>query len=269
MSAERLKGKAVLLVGDLNMKHRGVEDVHWEYRHVCVPVCVAAVHQMALNAAAAAAASNAAALEAALPGAASSSAIAAPTPAAEASEGDIDQRGSSSGAAAPSAPTVSGWCEEVHPDVADLAARLGQVWPRLRAQLLDKTHRQVAYANAKQAMVPKWRVFVHKLNSASSSSSEAGSSALAAAAAGGWRAEAAASEAMLGKPLWSEEDAKMSYCLQPVGVTEAGAIVYGEAAADAAYAFGYTSPAVFSLSSFGSLQAPFFPPLFLTLVRPS
>jgi|AntAceMinimDraft_5_1070358.scaffolds.fasta_scaffold132007_2 hypothetical protein len=204
MVAERLKGKAVLLIGDLNMKHRGVEDVHWEYRHVCVPVFSAAVRTMALNAAAAFAAASAAAASNAV-----TSALVATTP-------------------VPPAPTGSDECEEVHPDVEDLAARLAQVWPRLKASLRAKQHRQVAYANAKQAMVPKWRVFVQKINGGASSSTSL------------------VVEIMLGKPLWSEEDAKMSYCLEPVGVTEAGGIVYGEAAADAAYKYGYMR-AIFSL----------------------
>jgi len=213
MDAERQKGKAVLLVGDLNMKHRGVEDVHWEFRQLCVPVFLQSVQSMMQGA---------------------STAVASKPPYSTAIDGNIDQDSNSSRGPSGAFTTASNWCEEVHPDVASLATRLGRLWPQLRAQLLAKDHRQLAYVNSKQAMVPKWRIFVPKLNGASTSS------ALGDASNGG-QAECAASEVMLGKPLFSEEDAKMSYCLQPVGVTEEGCIVYGDAAVNAAYTFGYKS----------------------------
>jgi len=215
MNFERQKGKAVLLVGDLNMKHRGVEDVHWEFRQLCVPVFLAALQSMTQAAA---------------------TTIAPKTPCLTAnnidgSNGQPD--GSTSSKLAEAFRTAADWCEEVHPDVASLASRLSRIWPQLRVQLLAKDHRQLAYANSKQAMVPKWRIFVPKLNGASTSSSTT------LDAPNGGQSECAASEVMLGKPLFSEEDAKMSFCLQSIGVTEEGCIVYGDAAVNAAYTFGY------------------------------
>jgi len=136
MARERAKGKAVLLVGDLNMKHRPDADCHWEHRAVHVPSFVRAV--AALQAAADSA--TAAALTAAV----AAASAAAAEPAAETSSRSPE-----------AAPLVA-----VPHDVSALAAALGELWPSIRRRLVAKEHRQLEYANARKELVPKWRASI-------------------------------------------------------------------------------------------------------------
>lgn len=107
------------------------------------------------------------------------------------------------------------WARQVPPDVDKFAVRLELVWPRVRAALITKQTISAAYKNAKQEMVSKFRVTVTSLDG---------------------------SEVLLGKPMWSKEEARGSYCLESCAVTEEGEKVYGaDADHRGAYFLGYAA----------------------------
>ena len=105
------------------------------------------------------------------------------------------------------AERAAGGTDAVRPDVVDFAGDLEAVWPGLRQSLLRKEHRQIAYANARNEMVNKWRVVARHLHTKDPKSGER-------------------KEITLGKPMWSESQAMRSYNVRGCGVLEDGTIVF-------------------------------------------
>ena len=96
---------------------------------------------------------------------------------------------------------------EVNPMVLDFARTLEKIWPRLREALLAKEEHTLAYPNAKNEMVDKWRVVARHLRSKDT--------------------QGEPKEVLLGKPMWSEQSARDSWNVRGRGVLGDGTIVYG------------------------------------------
>ena len=87
---------------------------------------------------------------------------------------------------------------EVNPMVLDFARTLEKIWPRLREALLAKEEHTLAYPNAKNEMVDKWRVVARHLRSKDT--------------------QGEPKEVLLGKPMWSEQSARDSWNVRGRGV---------------------------------------------------
>mmetsp|Transcript_6306 Transcript_6306/g.13039 ORF Transcript_6306/g.13039 Transcript_6306/m.13039 type:complete len:579 (+) Transcript_6306:114-1850(+) len=210
MQRQRAKGKAVIWAGDLNMKLRAT-DCCWQSRQIRVPKFLAAVSLLAAQQQQEHTTGNTNTVE---------------TISDEKSPANGSGNGEGGGGDDPKEALL-----HVLPlGVLEFARRLGQggEWQRAKRCLLAKEHKQLSYKNAHGQMVPKWRVVC-------------GTAATTAADGNGDKNDKGNGEGgglgkqqqqqqvvvYLGKPMWTEAEAKASYSVLSRGVTEEGHIVFG------------------------------------------